>query len=42
MKTKIFCDTADFETIKSFNKKKIVNGFTTNPKSYEVGWSKEL
>ena len=31
MKTKIFCDTADFETIKSFNKKKIVNGFTTNP-----------
>ena len=31
MKTKIFCDIADFETIKSFNKKKIVDGFTTNP-----------
>ena len=31
MKTKIFCDTADYKTIKSFKKKKIVNGFTTNP-----------
>ena len=31
MNTKIFCDIADLETIKKFNKKKIVKGFTTNP-----------
>ena len=31
MKTKIFCDIADFKTIKFFNKKSIVDGFTTNP-----------
>jgi len=31
MKTKIFCDTADLKTINLFNKKKIVDGFTTNP-----------
>ena len=31
MKTKIFCDIADLKTIKKFNKKKIVDGFTTNP-----------
>ena len=31
MKTKIFCDIADIKTIKKFNKKKIVKGFTTNP-----------
>ncbi len=31
MKTKIFCDIADLKTIKKFNKKKIVKGFTTNP-----------
>ena len=31
MKTKIFCDIADFETIKFFNNKLIVDGFTTNP-----------
>ena len=43
MKTKIFCDIADSKTIKQFNKKSIVDGFTTNPslmrkagaKSYE-------
>ena len=29
--TKIFCDIADLEIIKKFNKKKIVKGFTTNP-----------
>ena len=29
--TKIFCDIADLETIKRFNRKKIVKGFTTNP-----------
>ena len=31
MNTKIFCDTAELKTIKKFNKKKIVKGFTTNP-----------
>ena len=43
VKTKIFCDIADSKTIKEFNKKSIVDGFTTNPslmrkagaKSYE-------
>ena len=42
-RTKIFCDIADSKTIKEFNKKSIVDGFTTNPslmrkagaKSYE-------
>ena len=29
--TKIFCDIADLNIIKKFNKKKIVEGFTTNP-----------
>ena len=31
MGIKIFCDIADLALIKKFNKKKIVNGFTTNP-----------
>ena len=31
MNTKIFCDIADLNQIKIFNKKKIVKGFTTNP-----------
>ena len=31
MKTKIFCDSADFVTIKKLNKNSLVNGFTTNP-----------
>ena len=31
MDTKIFCDIADLNLIKKFNKKKIVKGFTTNP-----------
>ena len=29
--TKIYCDIADLNKIKKFNKKKIVKGFTTNP-----------
>tara|TARA_B100000965_G_scaffold371969_1_gene361331 strand:- start:85 stop:777 length:693 start_codon:yes stop_codon:yes gene_type:complete len=29
--TKIFCDIADINLIRSFTKKKIVKGFTTNP-----------
>ena len=31
MNTKIFCDIADIDLIKKFNKKSIVKGFTTNP-----------
>ena len=31
MSTKIYCDIADINQIKIFNKKKIVSGFTTNP-----------
>ena len=31
MNTKIFCDIADISSIKKFNKKQIVKGFTTNP-----------
>ena len=31
MKTKIFCDIAELDLIKKYNKKKIVKGFTTNP-----------
>ena len=49
MKTKIYCDIADINQIKTFNKKKIVKGFTTNPslmrkagaKNYE-NYSKEI
>ena len=31
MNTKIFCDIAELNKIKKFNRKKIVKGFTTNP-----------
>ena len=31
MNIKIFCDIAEYNLIKKFNKKKIVKGFTTNP-----------
>ena len=31
MSIKVFCDIADLNQIKKFNKKKIVKGFTTNP-----------
>ena len=31
MAIKIFCDTAELDLIKKFNKKKIVKGFTRNP-----------
>ena len=40
MKTKIFCDIADFKTIKLFNKKKIVDGFTTNPSLMRLAGAK--
>tara|TARA_Y100000816_G_scaffold273244_1_gene239407 strand:- start:38 stop:736 length:699 start_codon:yes stop_codon:yes gene_type:complete len=49
MSIKIFCDIADLNLIKKFNKQKIVKGFTTNPtlmrkagaKNYEA-YSKKL
>ena len=31
MKTKIFCDSADFKIIKKLGRNSLVNGFTTNP-----------
>ena len=50
MSIKIFCDIADLDLIKYFNKKKIVKGFTTNPslmrkagaKNYEIYCKKIL
>ena len=40
MKTKIFCDIADYKTIKFFNSKPIVNGFTTNPSLMRLAGAK--
>ena len=40
MKTKIFCDIADYKTIKFFNNKKIVDGFTTNPSLMRLAGAK--
>ena len=40
MKTKVFCDSADFETINHFNKKSIVDGFTTNPSLMRLSGAK--
>ncbi len=40
MKTKIFCDIADYKTIKHFNKKSIVDGFTTNPSLMRLAGAK--
>ncbi len=40
MKTKIFCDIADFKVIRYYNKKKIVDGFTTNPSLIRLAGAK--
>tara|TARA_Y200000002_G_scaffold382254_1_gene398707 strand:+ start:3027 stop:3725 length:699 start_codon:yes stop_codon:yes gene_type:complete len=40
MKTKIFCDIADFKTIKFYNNKTLVNGFTTNPSLMRLAGAK--
>ena len=40
MKTKIFCDSADYKTIKYFNNKDIVDGFTTNPSLMRISGAK--
>ena len=40
MKTKIFCDIADYKTIKIFNNKSSVDGFTTNPSLMRLAGAK--
>ena len=40
MKTKIFCDIADYKTIKFFNRKLLVDGFTTNPSLMRLAGAK--
>ena len=40
MKTKIFCDSADYETIKFFKNKNLVDGFTTNPSLMRLAGAK--
>ena len=40
MKTKIFCDSADFQTIKKFNDSPLVQGFTTNPSLMRLSGAK--
>jgi len=40
MKTKIFCDTANYKTIKFFNNKSSVDGFTTNPSLMRLAGAK--
>ena len=40
MKTKIFCDIADYKTIKYFNKNTLVDGFTTNPSLMRLAGAK--
>ena len=41
MKTKIFCDIADYKIIKYFNKKSFVDGFTTNPSLMRLAGAKD-
>ena len=40
MKIKIFCDSADFTTIKNFNNNSLVSGFTTNPSLMKLSGAK--
>jgi len=40
MKTKIFCDSADFKTIKKLNNSFLVSGFTTNPSLMKLAGAK--
>ena len=40
MKTKIFCDIADYNTIKFYNNKTLVDGFTTNPSLMRLAGAK--
>jgi len=41
MKTKIFCDSADFKTIKKLNNNPLVAGFTTNPSLMRLAGAKD-
>ena len=41
IKTKIFCDIAELDQIKKFNKKKIIKGFTTNPSLMRMAGAKD-
>ena len=40
MKTKIFCDSADYKIIKKFAKSHLVQGFTTNPSLMRLAGAK--
>ena len=40
MKTKIFCDSADFQTIKKLSNNTLVSGFTTNPSLMRLSGAK--
>ena len=40
MKTKIYCDSADLETIKKLNSNTLVKGFTTNPSLMRLAGAK--
>ena len=40
MKIKIFCDSADFKTIKKLNNNSLVDGFTTNPSLMRLAGAK--
>jgi len=41
LNTKIFCDIADLDQIKKFNKKKNIKGFTTNPSLMKKAGAKD-
>ena len=41
MKTKIFCDSADYITIKKLNNNSLVSGFTTNPSLMKLSGAKD-
>ena len=41
MKTKIFCDSADYKIIKKLNKNPLVGGFTTNPSLMRLAGAKD-
>ena len=40
MKTKIFCDSADFKIIKKYNNLNLVDGFNTNPSLMRISGAK--
>ena len=40
MKIKIFCDIADYNIIKFYNNKTLVDGFTTNPSLMRLAGAK--